>query len=93
MSRQVKELHKYECRICGHSIQLGGGLRYAEAHHIRPLGGQHKGPDVAENLLCLCPNHHAELDYLTKPIDLNKLRNAPGHTVDEIYIDYHNGLL
>lgn len=35
---------------------------YAEAAHIRALGSPHNGPDVIENVLCLCPNHHVLFD-------------------------------
>ena len=86
----VKDLHQYECQICGHTIELPDGTRYAEAHHIRPLGAPHNGPDVIGNILCVCPNHHAELDYGVSPITLSALRSSKGHAVDPQYVDYHN---
>lgn len=89
-SRTVKKLHNYECQVCGLTINLPGNARYAEAHHIQPLGGKHKGPDVESNILCLCPNHHAELDLGIWPIKLLALRTAKGHAVDSKYVDYHN---
>ena len=36
---------------------------YAESHHVRPLGGGHAGLDIESNMLVLCPNHHAMMDY------------------------------
>jgi predicted Mrr-cat superfamily restriction endonuclease len=89
-ARRVKFLHNYECQICGETITLADGQRYAEAHHIRPLGREHKGPDTPSNILCLCPNHHAELDLRVKPIKLSLLRIAKGHVVAPEYIAYHN---
>jgi predicted restriction endonuclease len=86
----VKGLHNYECQICGDTIMLPEGLRYAEAHHIQPLGAGHKGPDIRENILCVCPNHHAELDLGAGRIQLQELRHANKHQVAERYIDYHN---
>jgi predicted restriction endonuclease len=42
---------------------LVGGGRYAETHHIRPLGRNHKGIDKETNMIVLCPNHHAMMDF------------------------------
>ncbi|MEO6750427.1 MAG: HNH endonuclease, partial [Chthoniobacteraceae bacterium] len=55
LARRVKSIHRSECQICGHTIQLPNGARYAEAHHIQPLGTPHNGPDILSNILCLCP--------------------------------------
>lgn len=60
--RRVKQIHNHECQICGFTIVGGGGQRYSEGAHIRPLGRQHGGPDVESNVLCLCPNCHVRLD-------------------------------
>jgi hypothetical protein len=86
----VKNLHNYQCQVCGHTIKLPAGKRYAEAHHIRPLGTPHNGPDVIENILCLCPNHHAELDYGVSAITVSALRDSKGHSIALQYINYHN---
>lgn len=90
LARQVKEMHRYRCQICGETILLPGGAPYAEAHHIQPLGAEHKGLDVLGNILCLCPNHHVELDYCAILIDVERLRHVPGHVLDPRYIEYHN---
>lgn len=86
----VKRLHEYRCQICGHTIELSDGNRYAEAHHIQPLGGPHNGPDETNNILCVCPNHHAELDYGVRRITVSALHSAKGHVVEPKYVDYHN---
>ncbi len=90
LTRRVKALHGYECQICGHTIKLPDGSRYAEAHHIQPLGAPHNGPDVMGNVLCVCPNHHAELDYGAISITLSALRDGPRHSVEQKYVQYHN---
>lgn len=90
LARRVKLIHDFECQICGHTIVLPDGSRYAEAHHIQPLGSPHDGPDVMGNILCLCPNHHAECDLGVNQLDLSSLRHVDGHNVDEAYIEYHN---
>ena len=89
----MKALHNYCCQVCGKTIELPDGSRYAEAHHIQPLGGDHKGPDVAENVLCVCPNHHAELDLGLWDIDPKALRTAVGHTPDPKHIRHHNEVI
>lgn len=90
LARQVKILHGFKCQICGDSILLPDGKSYAEAHHIRPLGSPHEGPDIAENILCLCPNHHVMLDYGAIPINAVELRHVAGHSVGDPFVAYHN---
>jgi hypothetical protein len=34
LARRIKRIHEYKCQICGETIQLLNGSRYAEAHHI-----------------------------------------------------------
>jgi hypothetical protein len=86
---KIKIMYEYKCQICEHTIKLPNGDFYAEAHHIQPLGGPHPGPDVMENIMCVCPNHHAEMDYGVRPIDLTCLRILK-HKINPEYIDYHN---
>jgi hypothetical protein len=89
-SQWVKQQHNFECQICGTSIHLADGSKYAEAHHVKPLGSPHDGPDVTENIVCVCPNHHAELDYGVRTIEPHSLRLAPDHKIDSTFINYHN---
>lgn len=90
VARRVKMIHSHRCQICGETILLCGGQVYAEAHHIQPLGGDHRGPDIDENVICVCPNHHTALDYFAMPLDLSKLRCATGHNIGQKFLDYHN---
>lgn len=93
LARRVKLLHGFQCQLCGYSIVLPDGSRYAEAHHIRPLGDPHRGPDVIENIVCLCPNHHIELDYGVRPLLSDDLHVVLGHAVGEVYLRYHNEVI
>ncbi len=90
LARQVKQLHNYQCQLCDHTIVLPDGNRYAEAHHVQPLGAPHDGPDVLENIVCVCPNHHAELDYGVRTLNHTDLNLADGHSVGIRFLSYHN---
>ncbi|MBI4340418.1 MAG: HNH endonuclease [Chloroflexi bacterium] len=63
LSRFLKYLYDSHCQVCGFSFPLPRGGIYVECHHIRPLGNPHQGPDIENNMLVLCPNHHAMMDY------------------------------
>lgn len=91
MSREVKKLHDYTCQVCGtRLITKSGG--YAEGAHVVALGDG--GSDSSDNLLCMCPNHHALFDMgglfvsagleatLADGTILGLLRAAAGHSVD-----------
>lgn len=48
-----------ECRR--ESFETPEGWSYAEVHHIEPLG--EGGPDVIENVACVCASHHREAHF------------------------------
>ncbi len=85
LAREVKEFNKYKCHICGEILRLNDEQSYAESHHVKPLGSPHDGPDVRENILCVCPNHHVMLDYGAIKLDKQQLTS-----IAREYIDYHN---
>lgn len=89
ISREIKRLYEFRCQICGVRLEIEPGVFHAEAHHIQPLGGIHKGPDVRENILCLCPNHHALFDYFAIQLDPATLR-LNKHPLGQTFIAYHN---
>jgi 5-methylcytosine-specific restriction endonuclease McrA len=61
--RDLDSLGKLECEVCGWRLVGARGDFYGlEAHHIRPLS--HGGQDEADNLVVLCPNHHAMAHHL-----------------------------
>jgi hypothetical protein len=89
-ARALKLRHQNQCQICGFAVPLWDGLTYAEAHHIRPLGQPHNGPDSPGNILILCPNHHVQCDLGAIRLDLALLRRLPDHAIDAEQIRYHN---
>lgn len=95
----VKELYDYKCQVCNTRLECVGGP-YAEAAHIKPLGTGHDGPDIIENLLCLCPNHHKLFDgggiiisddFSVVGTDY-KLTVKSNHDIRNEYISYHRGM-
>lgn len=84
-ARRIKQDRGYKCEICGAITEFMDGRRYAEAHHVRPLGGGHEGPDVEDNILCVCPTCHVKLDYFE--LHLNP---ADVPQVSRQYVEYHN---
>lgn len=85
LARTVKEANQYQCQICGQTLKIKDNMPYAEAHHIIPLGAPHNGPDVHDNILCVCPNHHVLLDYGAIKLDETNLKG-----IGKGYINYHN---
>lgn len=80
-------------------ITLPCGDKYAEGAHIKPLGVPHDGPDIIQNILCLCPNHHLMFDrysYSINPVSLKiqgaikgELKLGKEHAINRDYLLYH----
>ncbi|WP_197706744.1 HNH endonuclease [Natronobacterium gregoryi] len=108
LTHDMKRMYNHMCQICGSSRRGPNGDPYAEAHHIRPLGRPHDGPDEPENILVLCPNHHTDFDYgrLTvdpetyrvthadeEGVDGTELTIADPHELSDDYLTYHNKVI
>ena len=91
--KEVKAIHANRCQLCKDRLELLPGQYYSEAHHLKPLGQPHDGPDVLGNLICVCPTCHVKLDYAVVSIKPNELLAVEGHQVNEEYIEYHNDRL
>lgn len=90
LARRIKTLHGNRCQLCGTTLGLADGTHYSEAHHIRPLGAPHNGPDVAANVIVLCPNHHALLDLAAIELKPDAIAVVDGHSIGQEFINYHN---
>ncbi|WP_229403978.1 MULTISPECIES: HNH endonuclease [Micromonospora] len=97
----VKRLHGHHCQVCATRLATRYGF-YSEAAHIKGLGRPHEGPDLLENLLCLCPNHHVQFDKFAIYVDsefvvrwtvdgekIGKLRLHPGHRIGPDFLQHH----
>jgi 5-methylcytosine-specific restriction endonuclease McrA len=62
VGKALKRKYDYKCQVCGATIKLPDGKRYAEVHHLRPVGKRHNGPDGWPNSIVVCPTHHAMFD-------------------------------
>jgi putative restriction endonuclease len=101
VTREVKRLYEFTCQMC--RIVLPTPVApYAEAAHIKPLGGRHHGRDALDNVLCLCPNDHVLFDWgaitvLPESLTITgeavlegrQLLTVPAHHIDLMNFDYH----
>lgn len=60
-SRLLKNVYGNRCQVCDYRLEIGTNTYYSEVHHIRPLN--EGGNDDFNNMIVLCPTHHAEFDY------------------------------
>jgi hypothetical protein len=105
LATKARLAYKHECLFCGNRLEIGEGLYYSEAAHIKPLGSPHNGPDKAGNLIVLCPNHHLQFDYgvlrltaeATGYVISSKIKGDPlngkvvktKHTLDDDCVRWH----
>ena len=88
LARRIKADNDYTCQLCGNRIMLSENTPYAEAHHVKPLGTPHNGPDHPGNIVCLCPNCHVKFDYGSIKINQDQFK-----TVLPEFIRYHNKII
>jgi len=88
LAQRIKKTHNFTCQICNIVLNRREGGPYSEAAHIKPLGKPFHGPDVEENILCLCPNHHKLFD--SGAIRVNKefevIEFETGYVIDTLNI-------
>jgi len=97
----VKKMHNDTCQLCGAQLITPGGPT-SDAAHIKPLGEPHAGPDIVENVMCLCPNHHRLFDrgawvvldgFIARNnmdgTEIGPLHVIAEHAMDPQYFAYH----
>lgn len=90
--QRLKKLHDHHCQRCSVRLDLQNGAGYSEGHHLRPLGRPHDGPDIEPNILILCPNCHALMDFAAVRLEVAALRLHAGHQIGPAFVAYHNEL-
>lgn len=106
LSVKLKRLYDNKCVFCGMQLPVGPDEFYSEAAHIQALGEPNNGPDVAANMIVLCPHHHLQFDRGV--LSLKKSGSGyviqsiiPGdvltgkfvslrHEISEAYVQYHS---
>jgi predicted restriction endonuclease len=83
----LKLLYNNRCQICGNTVEENN-WKYSEGHHIKPYG-KNNGPDTLDNIIIVCPNCHAKLDFGIIKINIHNIRIVK-HIINKKYIDYHN---
>tara|TARA_B100001123_G_C15340744_1_gene1034765 strand:- start:5652 stop:6509 length:858 start_codon:yes stop_codon:yes gene_type:complete len=89
-TRLLKMKYENKCQICNYQIIKPNNEYYSEVHHIWPL--QNGGDDDFDNMLVLCPTHHAEFDYNVIRISKdgkNIIDNNENVLKELTYIDEH----
>ena len=100
LSEEIKKMYDFKCQVCNIYLKTPyGGI--AIGAHIKGLGKPHNGPDVIENMICLCPNHHEQFDdygfYIDpETFEIKGLENFEGkitvsnkHKIDKDFLIYH----
>lgn len=106
LAAEIKRRYNHICQVCRRPLLLNENICYAEAHHLKPVGSPHYGPDVPGNIIVLCPNHHALFDRWVATIEPDSLRirhQVQGvfpqdaqlyvqewHVLNRIYLRYHH---
>jgi 5-methylcytosine-specific restriction enzyme A len=89
--RLVSELNGFyagRCQLCAFDSLTLYSVESAESHHIvyRSRGG----PDIMENLVLLCPNHHTVIHATDATFDYAKLAfQFPNGRVEPVCINKH----
>lgn len=102
LAKKLKKIYDYKCQICGIQLPVLGGY-YIEAAHIKALGEPHSGPDIIENMICLCPNHHilfdkgmfsVNSDYSINGLETYKKLNVniEKHKIKNEFFEYHKNI-
>jgi len=101
LREKIKQIYDYQCQVCNVLLEKPDGA-IAVGAHIQGLGRPHNGPDVIENMMCLCPNHHAQFDafsFYIEPSSLEvvgldgfentKIKKSNRHKLDIKFLEYH----
>lgn len=85
--QELQELYEGKCQICLWSPVIKYGDHICHGHHIHWLS--RGGEDNKDNLVLICPNHHAAIHRCDAPLDYDDLTfNFSSHR-EAIKINLH----
>ena len=88
LAEGLKLYYGNRCQICLKDFSTSYGVSLAEAHHIRYL--RNGGPDVSQNLIVVCPDHHSLIHATDAVFDRNALSYTyPNGLVEKLQLRDH----
>lgn len=105
---RMKDLYDHTCQVCGDRRQSGPDEGFSHVHHLMPLGEPHDGPDVPENTVVVCPNHHEDFEhgmlvinpqtkeihhFYEEEVDGCTVETREDHELGAQYLAYHNEVM
>jgi 5-methylcytosine-specific restriction protein A len=84
---ELQELYEGKCQICLWSPVIRYGDHICHGHHIHWLS--RGGEDSKDNLVLICPNHHAAIHRCDAPLDYRDLTFNFGSHREAITINLH----
>ncbi len=90
--KKLKEIYQNRCQVCGFGFEYEKGKFYSEVHHYNPL--EENGNDGMDNMIVVCPNHHAQFDYkmIAISLDESSIVDKKGTKIGEIHFKQNHKL-
>jgi len=85
--KELQDLYQGRCQLCLWNPRSIYGEYLCHGHHIQWLS--RGGEDAQENLMLLCPNHHAAVHRCDAPLDYFDLAFDFGTFRDKLSLDLH----
>jgi len=87
IGKALKQRYQYQCQVCGQTIELPDGKRYAEVHHLHPVGKPHNGEDGFPNSIAIEPRTHQVIFWNQSHGEKSKL--VLNHDLNPACVKYH----
>jgi hypothetical protein len=88
LAREIRDLYKGKCQICGFDPQDEYGFHLCHVHHIIWLS--RGGEDDISNLCLICPTHHSAVHIGDAMFDFESLTfTYPGGHSEKLHINEH----
>lgn len=85
--QDLQDLYAGRCQICLWHPREQYGYQLCQAHHILWLS--RGGEDEPENMILICPNHHAAIHRVDAPLDYQNLVFEFGTHREPVRLNHH----